>query len=101
MAEKKRKRSWPKGPDIRDAAPTIVLFDSKLTFNGGSCSNPEVMLVWLAVKAAFCKAAFDAGLSCSWTAEVTCTTPERMQARIDKQMLNVEQRPASDTKEPQ
>lgn len=85
-----------KGPDIRDLKPTMVIFDSKLTIDGGSLSSSEIGRIWMAIRQAFEKEAHGCGLGWSFTAELSCVSPKRMLARIARSKLCVEYpRPAS------
>ncbi len=89
-----RRRKGPSGPDIRDVKPTAVILDVRLQINGGTLSSPEIGKVWNAIHSAFEKAAHENGLGFAWMGEVGCTTPQRMERRVQKLGLNIEQPPA-------
>lgn len=95
------KRKGPSVPDIRDVKPTRVILDAKLTIDGGSLDTSNVGRIWGAVRVAFDRAAMAAGLGSTWTVELSCTQPKRMDARIERQKLNIDRSvPSPQTEQP-
>ena len=90
-----RRRRGPSGPDIRDVKPTRVIMDIGLSIDGGTIGlSKELDAVLVATVRAFEVAAYAQGLGFAWSANVRCVMPKRMDARIAKQALCIEQPPS-------